>query len=171
MKVSTPYKGFTLVEMILYVSLCSILLLTLSTFLSFLLGARIKSQTIAEVNQQGAQIMQLITYTIRNGKSVDTPLVGGSSSTLLITKGIPLLDPTVFSASGTVFFIKEGSNAPIALTNSRVGVSSLVFQNISSTSSTETIIRMSFVLDYLNQGGRSEYSYTKTFTGSATLRK
>ncbi len=163
-------KGFTLVEMILYVSLCAIILLVLATLLSYLLSARVKSQAITEVNQQGFQVMRMMTQTIRNGKSLQVPSIGTSSSTLSITTGNPLLNPTVFTASGTTVVIKEAGNSAIPLTNSRVKVSSLLFQNISSASSTERIIRISFILEYVNPEGRGEYSFSKTFSGSATLR-
>lgn len=163
-------KGFTLVELILYVSICSILLLTISSFLSFLLGARVRSQAITEVNQQGFQVMSLITQTIRNGRSIQVPSIGTSSSTLSITTGNAVLNPTVFDLSSTTVRIKEGSKTVVPLINSRVRLSALTFQNVSSASSTEKIIRISYTIDYLNQGGRSEYSFTKSFSGSATLR-
>ena len=170
MTISQSQKGFTLVELVLYVSICSILLLTISSFLSFLLGARVRSQAITEVNQQGFQIMSLITQTIRNGRSIQAPGIGTSSSTLSITTGNTVLNPTIFDVSSTTLRVKEGSKTPVSLSNSRVKVSALIFQNVSSGSSTEKIIRISFTIDSVNQGGRSEYSFTKSFSGSATLR-
>ncbi len=163
-------KGFTLVELVLYVSICSILLLTMSTFLTFLLGARVRSQAITEVNQQGFQVMNQITQTIRNGRNIQIPSIGVSSSTLSLTTGNALLNPTVFSLNGTTFIVKEGSKTAIPLTNSRIRVSTVTFQNVSSSSSTEKIIRISYTIDYVNLGGRNEYSYTKSFNGSATIR-
>jgi type II secretory pathway pseudopilin PulG len=170
MKFFSSQKGFTLVEMILYVSICSILLLCLSTFLSFLLDARVRSQSITEVNQQGFQVMTLMTQTIRNGRSIQTPSIGTTTQTLSITTSNPVVNPTLFDVSSTSIRITEGSNTAIALTNSRVVASGLTFQNVSSGSSTEKIIRISFTLDSVNQSGRSEYSFTKSFNGSATLR-
>jgi type II secretory pathway pseudopilin PulG len=163
-------KGFTLVEMSLYVAICAILLLVLSSFLSFLLGARVRSQAITEVNQQGFQVMNLITQTIRNGRSIQVPAQGTSSSTLSITTGDALLNPTIFSVSSTTMIITEGSKWTLPITNSRVGVTNLQFQNVSSSSSIEKIIRVSFTIDYPSPEGRSEYSFTKSFSGSATLR-
>ncbi len=163
-------RGFTLVEMVLYVGLCSILLISLSGLASYLLESRIRSQAINEVNQQGFQVMSLMTQTIRNGKSVEIPSVGTISPTLSITTADTLLNPTVFSLSSTTLTISEAGKQAISLTNSRVAVSSLSFQNVSSTSSPEKIIRISFVLSSLNTSGRGEYSFTKTFNGSAILR-
>lgn len=170
MFIKRSQKGFTLVEMVLYVSICSILLVTISVFLSFLLGARVRSQAMTEVNQQGFQVMSLITQTIRNGRSIQVPSTGVSSSTLSLTTSNALLNPTIFNLSSTTMKIKEGSKTAISLTNSRVRVSNLIFQNVSSGSSTEKIIKISYTIDYINNSGRSEYTFSKSFNGSATLR-
>lgn len=170
MNIPLRLKGFTLVEMVLYVAICSIILLVLSTFLSFLLGSRVRSQSITEVNQQGFQVMSSVTQTIRNGRSIQTPGMGATSSFLSLTTANALLNPTIFDVSSSTFRITEGSKSPVALTNSHVKVSGLTFQNISSASSTEKIIRISYTIDFINLGGRSEYSFTKSFSGSATLR-
>ena len=170
MKKTLSLKGFTLVEMVLYVSICAILLLAISMFLSFLLEARVRNQSITEVNQQGFQVMSLITSTIRNGRSIQTPAIGVTGATLSLTTGNPLLNPTVFDLSSTTLRIKEGAASAVALTNKRVKVSNLSFQNLSSSSSTEKIVRISYTIDYNNVLGRYEYSFSKTFSGSATLR-
>jgi type II secretory pathway pseudopilin PulG len=164
-------KGFTLVEMILYVSVCSILLLTISTYLSFLLGARIRSQAITEVNQQGFRAMNLVALTVRNGRSIEVPVVGATTTTLSLTTKDALLNPTVFDVASGTLRIREGAGQPVPLTNSRVVISNLFFQNLSSTSSAERIIRISFTLDYKNLSGKDEYAFTKTFTESATMRR
>jgi Tfp pilus assembly protein FimT len=164
-------KGFTLVEMILYVSVCSILLLTISTYLSFLLGARIRSQAITEVNQQGFRAMNLVALTVRNGRSIEVPVVGATTTTLSLTTKDALLNPTVFDVASGTLRIREGAGQPVPLTNSRVVISNLFFQNLSSTSSAERIMRISFTLDYKNLSGKDEYAFTKTFTESATMRR
>ena len=170
MKIPHSLKGFTLVEMILYVSICSVVLLAASMFLTVLLETRVRSQSIAEVNQQGFQVMSLITSTIRNGRSIQTPVAGATSSTVSITTSNALLNPTIFDISSSTFRIKEGATNPIPLTNSRVKVSGLMFQNLSSSSSIEKIIRITYTISYLSNQDKYEYMYSKVFTGSATLR-
>ncbi len=168
---SKSLRGLSLIEMLLYVAISSVILLSLSLLLSFLLGQRIKNQSISDVNQQGSQIMQLVTQTIRNSRSIDNPPVGATSSMLSMTMPDPLLSPTVFDVVNGVVRIKEGSNDVIPLTNSHISVSSLIFQNISSTSSTDRIVRISFTIDHNNANGRNENSFSKSFIGSATLRQ
>lgn len=163
-------KGFTLIEIVLYVGICSFILLSFSIFLSFLLTARVRSQSITEVNQQGFQVLHRITQAARNGRNIQNPDIGAQGSILTLITSDPLLNPTVFSVSSSTFFIQEGSNTPVALTNSRIRISGLTFQNISSVGSTEKIVRVTFVVDHVNLEGRPEYSYTKVFSGSATIR-
>jgi hypothetical protein len=125
---------------------------------------------MTEVNQQGFQVMSLITQTIRNGRSIEVPSVGASSQMVSITTPSPLLNPTVFSMSSTTVMIREGAGQEIPLTNSRVAVTDLLFQNVSSGASVEKNIKISFTITYINNSGRGEYSFTKTFNGSAILR-
>ncbi len=168
---SKSVRGLSLVEMLLYVVISSVILLSLSLFLSFILGQRVKNQSILDVNQQGLQVMQLITQSVRNARSIDNPIIGATSTSLSITMSDPLLSPTVFDIVNGVVRVKEGSNAAIPITNSHITVSSFVFQNISSASSTDRIVRVSFNIDHNNANGRNENSFSKSFTGSATLRQ
>ncbi len=163
-------RGFTLIELLLYVGIASIMLLVISTFLSTLLESRVKNQTIAEVEQQGVQVMQMITQTLRNADTINSPTAGVSAASLSVNTYTSINNPTVFDLSGGVIRIKEGTGAVVSLTNTRVTASALNFQNLSRTSTPGTM-RISFTLAQVNPSGRNEYNFTKTFIGSATLRQ
>jgi len=170
MKSSTSQSGFTLIELLLYVGIASIMLLVTSLFLSTLLQSRIKNQTIAEVEQQGLQVMQIVTQTARNAAEINTPAQGVSAASLSLNTYTPGNNPTVFDLASGAIRIKEGTGAVVALTNSRVTASVLIFQNLSRASTPGTI-RIQFTLTHVNPDGRNEYSFAKTFTSSATLRQ
>jgi len=163
-------KGFTLIELLLYVSIASIILLITSLFLSTLLQSRIKNQTIAEVEQQGLQVMQIITQTARNAEVILDPAVGESANELKFDVIDVTKDPAYFELSNGVLLMTEGTGSPIALTNSRVNMSGFSASNLSRVSTPGTI-RIQFTLTHINHAGRNEYSFTKTFIGSATLRQ
>lgn len=114
--------------------------------------------------------MKLLTETIKNAKSIEIPNIGATSSSLSVTVEDAMLSPTIFDVSSGTMRISEGGGPNILLTNSHVTVNSLLFENISSTSSTDRIIRVSFTIDYKNQNGRNEYTFSKSFIGSATMR-
>ncbi len=170
MKKNYSQKGFTIIELLLYVSIAGIILFSVSGFLSVLLESRVKNQTIAEVEQQGAQAMQMITQTLRNGVSLTTPAFGATSTSLSLTTPIALNNPTVWSLFAGAIQMKEGTQATSTLTNARVTVSGLVFSNLSATSTMATTTRIRFTVTSVAPTGRQEYSYSEIFTGSATLR-
>lgn len=140
--------GFTLIELLLYVSIVGAIIFSIAGFLSLLMQSRVKNQVISEVEQQGVQVMQVITQTGRNATNVNFT--------------------SAFDLSGGVIRMDDGGG-PVALTNSRVTASGLTFQNL-SRSGTPGTMRVQFTLTHVNPEGRNEYNYSKTFIGSATLR-
>lgn len=163
------HKGFTLIELLLYVSIVGSMILSVSAFLPLLMQSRVKNQTISEVEQQGVQVMQVATQTVRNAIAINTPAQGLSTTSLSVNVVDPAKSPIVFDLSSGVIRIKEGSSAPVSLTNSRVVVSSVSFQNLSRTG-TKGTVRIQFVVTHINPEGRQEYNFSKTFYGTATIR-
>ena len=163
-------RGFTLIELLLYIAVASVILLTISAFLSTLLESRVKNQTIAEVESHGTQVMQLITQTLRNGATINSPATGASAATLSVNTYTGANNPTIFDLSGGVIRIKEGASATVDITNARVTASALNFQNFSRASTPDTI-RVTFTFTYVNSSGRNEYNFSKTFIESASLRQ
>ncbi|PJE77100.1 hypothetical protein COV05_00625 [Candidatus Uhrbacteria bacterium CG10_big_fil_rev_8_21_14_0_10_48_16] len=169
MKTNNSKKGFTLIELVLYVGIASGILLVSTLFLQTLLESRVKNQTIAEVEQQGLQVMHLIAQTVRNAENITSPTIGGSAGSLTLDVVNIVDDPTVFYVSGDSIQMTEGAGSTIALTNSHVAASALTFQNLSRPD-TPGIVRVSFILTHVNSSGRQEYEFSKTFYASASLR-
>lgn len=160
--------GFTLIELLLYVGLLSILLFSTSAFLSILLESRVKNQTMAEVEQQGVQLMQILTQHIRNASAITVPALGASSSTLVLQVLAPN-NPTVFDISSSTLRIQQGGGNTIYLTNDRITVSEISFLNSAQTG-TSGAVRIQFVLTAFRSSVKQEYAYTQTFVGGATIR-
>ncbi len=166
----TQKSGFTLIELLFYVGTASGILLVSTLFLQTLLESRVKNQTIAEVEQQGLQVMQMITQSIRNADSITSPTIGDRTASLELDVATERDDPTIFDVSDGAIWITEGGESPVALTNSRVAVSSFTLQNLSRPD-TPGIIRISFVLDHVNPEGRQEFGFSRVFSASAGLRQ
>ncbi|HEV7449316.1 MAG TPA: prepilin-type N-terminal cleavage/methylation domain-containing protein [Candidatus Paceibacterota bacterium] len=163
-------RGFTLVEVIIYIAVAAVLLALVMTFYGALQSARIKEQAINEVETQGAVAMTLMTQTVRNAKLITAPATSTSASSLSLTTYLSSTTPTVFDLSSSALRIKEGVGTVIALTNSQVVVSNLSFQNLSWTS-TSGSIKIQFTIDYASTTKQSNTIYGKTFYGSATIRR
>lgn len=162
-------KGFTLLELVLSIALISLLVGVVSIFFVTMTRAQTKNQTILEVEEQGIAAMQMITQTIRNAASINTPASGLSAASLSLAVSDTAKNPTIFDISETTLRIKEGSTSPIPLINSRIVISELTFQNLSAPGTSGTV-RATFTLSYVNPNNTSEYDYSKTFIGSASLK-
>lgn len=163
-------KGFTLIELMLYVSLAAIILLLISLFLTTVLQARIKNQTVYEVEQQGSQILENVSGVIRNAKNINLPTAGNSSPIISLATVDGLKDPTIFSLSGNTLTIKEGIGSVINLSSNRVSIDSLTFTNISRTG-TPGSIRVILTLSHVNAANRNEYEFNQTFYETVSLRQ
>src|SRR4051812_761321 len=111
--------AFTLIELLLYIAVTSVIMFGVSSFLIVSLQSRVKNQTIAEVEQQGAEVMAVVTQSARNAKTVTAPAVGASASSLTITTFVPATSPTVFDSASSLMQIKEGVGSAVPLTSTR----------------------------------------------------
>jgi type II secretory pathway pseudopilin PulG len=160
--------GYTLIELLLYIAMVGLLLFSVTYFFGIVADARVKNQSIAEVNDQAASIMDYMTQTIRNASSITAPATGTSGSSLTLVVPTGSLSPTVFNLSGTTLQVKEGAGSAVALTSNDVQITSLTFKNL-TRSGTNGVVQVAFTLIRTNSSGRNEYDYQKTFTNSAEV--
>lgn len=162
-------KGVTLVEVLLYVSVVSIILTAMSAFNGVVVQSRIKNTTVIEVEQQGMLAVSEIAQSLRDAEAVNIPPEGSTASSLSIdTPGAA--DPTVFSLSDDSLWVERAGSDAVRLTNNRVVVDELLFENLTQDDSPATI-RITITLDHRNPSGRNEYSFEKTFRTSTTVRQ
>lgn len=163
-------KSFTLVEILLYIALASVVIFTISTLLSSILQAKEKTKAIYEVEFQGENLVSQISQALRNARDVNTPIIGTSAETLSLAADSPADNPIIFSLNNQSILIKEGAGNEIPLTSSQVAITSLSFQNISQGATYPDDIKIQFTLKFNSQDNRYEHNYEKTFTSSINLR-
>jgi Tfp pilus assembly protein PilW len=66
-------RGFTLIEFIIYIALAGSLLTVIAVMLFYLIRGQAKNQVIANVEQEGNQVMSVMTQTIRNSNGIISP--------------------------------------------------------------------------------------------------
>ncbi|OGZ05190.1 MAG: hypothetical protein A2845_02620 [Candidatus Lloydbacteria bacterium RIFCSPHIGHO2_01_FULL_49_22] len=170
MKIYDMQKGFSLIEMIVYVAIFGVFVIGLMSFSAGLISARLHSQSVFEVNAQGSRAIKTITQTLRNASQVNSPAVGALGGLLSVITETPATSPTTFSASGGVLYVTEGVGAPIELTNNKVIISDLIFSNFSQPG-TPNIVQVSFVLTSATTNAGAGIPYVVRFDGSGALRK
>lgn len=162
-------KGFTLVELLLYLGLASILLLGFVYVVPAILEARLKNQIVLEVNEQAVQAMNFITSEIRNAESVVSPVVGATGIVLDLDVVDVSADPmSIYIDNGSLGLTRGGGGFE-SLTNSKVLVKDLLFSN-KSLADTAGSVRVEFTVEYINDSNRDSFDYEKRFYGTGSLK-
>jgi len=70
-------KGFSLIELIIYIAVSSIMLVAIVSFVFVILQSRTRNFVINEVEDQGRKTADTIVRNIHNAESVDLPSIEG----------------------------------------------------------------------------------------------
>lgn len=176
MKKNIPYSthyiqkfgGFTLIEMLLYVAIISILITAMISFSWDAIYGGVRSSTEQEVNQNTRLAAKRILYEIRNASGVN--IVSGS--TLNLSSSDSSRNPTVIDVSGGRLRIGYGASGPCPtsspcyLTSNQVTVSNLIFTNLSSS----PYENIKFSITVEATGGVQEFNKSETFIGAGEVR-
>ena|SRR3989338_5542629 len=157
----TKIKGFTLIEMLLYIVIISTALIGVFTFINVLIRTRVKTQAAIEVEQQGILIMEALTQDIRNASSVSEL----SSETLSLARADGASVSVILEDQKILRSATAGTHS---LNSPKVSASDLLISNQAAAGPPS--IQISFTLSHANPSHRPEYDYARTFITSATLR-
>lgn len=125
-------KGFTIMELILYMGLLLILLAILSQLFTSSIESQLDSQSFSYVQQDGRFILNRMTYDIQNASAVTTPAaLGGTSTTLvLVINGVT----NTYSLTGANLLVNG-----VRLNGFNTTVSNLTFQKIGNSGGKPTV--------------------------------
>lgn len=127
------YKGFTIIELIVYIGLSSILIALMSEIFLATLGVRIESQSTTNVQQDARYILSRITYDVRRASAISVPLVDQTGSTLTLVINEQGVDQThTYSVQGTDLVLTVGSDTD-SVNSTGTTIGSLAFERIGET--------------------------------------
>lgn len=129
-------EGFSLLELLIYISILSILVVIISnTFIALSRGSG-QSQARGEVDSSIRFAAELIKQDIKGASAITTPVTGGSGPSLTLTRSIGGTPTTVtYDVVAGVLRRTEGVAAPVNITNSNITVSSPTFTRVENTNS------------------------------------
>lgn len=164
-------KGFTFIELILYVAIVSIIAISCTSMASNLVSSRTKSRVQENVAHNSRFATKRIIYELRQA----TGITSVATSDLCLVNPDPTHNPTRIYLSGSTIFLGWGGGGAcsattnnVALTSSAVAISNLVFSNASAGSSSH--IDFSFNINGSGNILRKEWSYASVASGSGELR-
>lgn len=176
MKMKNRQKSFTLIEILVYIAVLAIVVLTVSAFFLWAVRSNVKTRAMREVLDNTRRAMEIMTYEIKEAKGVYAPTGIFDSHPGQLSLETKRYLPTGETASyidfylcGTKICLKKESQNPIALTSDRVEITDLVFSQI-ATSQAALSIQINLKIDYKTAADRPEYQSSLTTTSTASLR-
>jgi type II secretory pathway pseudopilin PulG len=157
-------KTFTLIELLIYISIFSLILVFLLGFFWDTIFSKIRGDVFQEIQEQGYFAIFKIQREIKRAKSVNFPFQGNSGNYLSLDMPDPDTNRTVFDLQDGKLRITQGTNLSYFLTSDSVKVDDLSFSNL-SFSNTPGIIKIEIRISSLNPF----YQNSITFKSSCAL--
>lgn len=136
-------KGFTIVELVIYMGLMSILLLVLSDLFVSVLNIQSESEATSVIQQDGRYLLAKLNFDLTRVHSVTTPTLGATTPNLVVT-----------ISGQTYAYQLNGSNLTLSINGASADqlnsyaskVSNLTFTRIGNGIGKEDTIRINFDL-------------------------
>lgn len=158
-------RGTTMVEFLLFLVILALILGTIAMFLAATEESRIRQRSIAEVEENGAKILQSITRQTRRAEAILVPLTNKTGSILMLQMAQQNEYPTIYAMSGSRLMVVLRDDIANGLPPT-VQIKNLVFRNLSGTTSKS--IDINFDLEQTVPLPKSSV-YKKHFQAAATL--
>lgn len=161
-------KGFTLLELMIYMGILSGFLFITFNFALDIMYGDIKSETIREVQQNSRFSMEKMLKVIKSASSVNRPVAGKSTNSLILEVADPNLDPTTFYTLQGKLLMTQGDFGPYELISDRVVVTEIQFTN-RSESDNPGVITVDLEIEHENPSGRNEYNFSLASRSTISL--
>lgn len=144
-KVFKDLKGFTLVELLIYIGIFSILILVLFQLLSSIFDLQLESQSSTSVTQDSRFIINRFSYDLGQADTVTVPaFLASASSTLQFSKNSTTY--TYSLQNGNIILANSSLGSLDELNSHNTTVSNLTFTRLSDSESENSTVTMSFTL-------------------------
>lgn len=167
-------RGFTLIETIIYMAIIGLVVSSFVGFSVTVSRARNKSYASEEVQANARMALDLISQRIRAASSVNTgtSTFNSDPGVLSLAMADAAKNPTIIdlTADDGVLRITEGVNSPVSVTSGRVRVTNLVFTNLTGSGARENI-RVQMTVGYASTAGDTEFSFSKSFQTTVSVRE
>jgi len=165
-------QGFTLIETLVYVAIISIIATVVISALLWIVRSDANAKARRATADSTRNAMRIMTREIREAKGLYTPTMTTPTQLSLETKtNLPSEETSTyvdFFLCGSKLCVKRELQNPVALTSEDVEVVSVVFTEV-TTSSTPSI-QITLQVEYQNPGNKPELEVTMNATTTISLR-
>lgn len=164
-------KGFTLMEILVYIVVLGIIIVAISSLLIWSIHSNTKAKVMKETLDNARRAMELMTYEIREAKSIYTSTTTLNQLSLETTHYLPAGEKNTFIdffLCDSRLCLKKESQNPIALTSDRVEVANLVFTQVLTGDIPS--IQINLKVNYKNPTHRPEYEASVSLRSVVSFR-
>lgn len=142
-------RGFTLIEVIIYIALFGILMAGAVVATYQLIDGGARNQRDVTIQEEGTFLIRKINWTLTSVASVSVSPEGTALSVQkLAGPGFAASDnPLVFAQAGSALSLSRGSSAPVLLSGDAFVVSNVVFTAAANAIGSSTSVTASFNLN------------------------
>jgi len=167
-------RGFTFVEIIIYLAIVGMVVTSLVTFALSISGQQNKNYVVQEVQANARTALDIMSQRIKSASDVNiaSSVFGANPGILSLAMADVGKNPTIINLTGAngTLQIKEGIASPVALTSNKVKVTNLVFTNRGHQGK-RRIIGIDLTVAYNSDNSDVYFNYSETVRTAVTLRK
>jgi prepilin-type N-terminal cleavage/methylation domain-containing protein len=164
-------KGFTLIEVIIYIAIFGILFGGAVMASYNLFESNERNVTKSMLEDEGEFLLGKISWVTTGISSISSPAVNTTSNSLTVTKwDTSIKNPVVVTQVGNAMTIRRGTGPEIILNNSNTNISGLLFTHTydSGNGQKPESITVNFTLSALTPNG---IAVSQDFTDTIFIRK
>ncbi len=164
-------KSFTLVEVLIYITIFSIIMTAVAAVTIWTVCSNARSEAIRETRWGAERAMGAIIHEIKEARSIYSPTTSLNQLSLVTEKYLPGGESSSyidFYQCGNRLCLKKEGQDPIALTSEEITVTSLEFIVLKSGGSSSVMINLE--VKYNTLSNRPEYNHSYGLKSTASLR-
>lgn len=160
-------KGYTLIEIIIYIAILSIVLVITTIIIVMIIQTQNKVITIANANETTRISLKEITQNIEDGYQVELPNPGATQSNKLTVETDSTGDEISFYTQNGIIYSQYNSDTPLQVSSSNVFTYNLSFEEEANSGISPTI----FITLTEENVGSTGVKTSKTYETTATQRR
>lgn len=155
-------NGFSLIELLLYMAILSILIVALFQLLTAIFDVQLESQSTSSVSSDARYIFSRLEYDISNAESISAPAVGNQEQSFTYSDGISIY--TYSLVNGDLMITASPSGEQDQINSYITSVTDVSFLRLSDNLNEVDTITVSFTLesDILRHGGMDSETFRTT---------
>lgn len=128
-------KGFTLIEVLIYIAVSAVMIVVVVGFARELLKVRNKITIVSKVEQNARYAMSRMVKEIREAQDVEVL----DQNTIILQAADVNRNPVIFDLGNGILYMKEGAGDLIAITGNDVKVGEVLFEDRTTPNSADII--------------------------------